>query len=262
MLNEIVFMDAGNSVVVAGVKEGTLNDGCMCGYDSWPWWGTTARFLYDCSQQAFCDSLLSVSAVHTALWDKCRYGSLRGSCRGRYRRRIGTPSPPRGHKVREGVEQKKKKRNRVCACVFMPEWMRLWLWHSAVGSNALFPSPEGWASEDKCVFMYVCSCSKAKALYPDRCLCLPCLTVMSSSCWVFVWPFLGLASASKREETERALRRQTCLWSRRATHDRREQLVRNHCLMWWQRAHLSSAGPFWGTMLQCGPCPEEYHCTR
>lgn len=121
-----------------------------------------------------------------------RYGSLRGSSRGCYGPCIGTPSLW-GHNVvvREGyVKQKQKKC--VCAGVFMPEWMRLWLWNSGVVGKALFPSPERWTSEDKCVcvgvYAHVCSYSEAKAFYPDRCLCLTCLSVMLSSwdsCCIF-----------------------------------------------------------------------------
>lgn len=98
----------------------------------------------------------SLSVLSTPLWDRGRYGSLRGSSRGRYGRRIGAPSPW-GHKmdVRESWCATKKEKMCVRACVFMPEWMRLWHWDSGEGSNALFPSPEGWTSEDDCVCVCV-----------------------------------------------------------------------------------------------------------
>lgn len=81
MLNDILCMGAGtyySAVAQVGDFQRWLNVQLWL----WRWWSSTARFPYDCSQQAFGDSLLSVSAVHPALWDKSRYGSLRGSISG------------------------------------------------------------------------------------------------------------------------------------------------------------------------------------
>lgn len=95
LLNKILFLGAGNSVVL---QVENFNDGWMRSFDSGSDEAALPGFFYDCSQQAFGDSPLSVSAVHPALWDKRRYGSLRGSSKGHYRRRR-TPSSW-GHKAR------------------------------------------------------------------------------------------------------------------------------------------------------------------
>lgn len=88
---------------------------------------------------------------------------------------------PPGDTKREKVEQKERKC--PCSCVFMPEWMRIWLWDCAEGSVALLPSPEGWSLEGGQMSVHVWACfptPKGNALYSDRCLCLTCLSMMSS----------------------------------------------------------------------------------
>lgn len=70
----------------------------------------------------------------------------------------------------------------------------------------LFPLPEGWTPEYDCARVCVCiwvcerSYPGAKTLYLDRCLCLMCFTVMSSSRDSIPLTSVGWAELSKLQE--------------------------------------------------------------
>lgn len=183
--NKILFLGAGNSVVL---QVENFNDGWMRSFDSGSDEAALPGFFYDCSQQAFGDSPLSVSAVHPALWDKRRYGSLRGSSKGHYRRRR-TPSSW-GHKAREGGTGREKMPVFLCLYARMDEDLALRLCRRERCAPSVTWGLKPWWRTNECSCVCVFS-------YPQRqCLVFGQMSlshllkhdvVICRQLWVFVW---------------------------------------------------------------------------
>lgn len=109
---------------ITGIREGALNDSYMC------------SFVKQHCQVSLRVQLAglqwlpgSPSVLSTVLWDRGRYGTLRGTSRGRYVCCIGTPSPG-GHQVEERERGLvwNRKTEYVCVYAKMDEALALRQW--------------------------------------------------------------------------------------------------------------------------------------